>query len=115
MVSVLVFSQVRSRPRYSIDKDKDVIHLSVDHMVVNEMVGHSHGSAGMAYAMAFSLFRMPRVGTKRFRLLKHLKVAPKVVVYEFACALQDYCMSRQPAHFKDTMILVDGFHWFNHV
>ena len=48
--------QMRSRPRYSIDKDKDVIHLSVDHMVVNEVVGHSHGSAGMAYAMAFTLF-----------------------------------------------------------
>ena len=32
------------------------IHLSVDHMVVNEVVGHSHGSAGMAYAMAFTLF-----------------------------------------------------------
>ena len=41
-----------------IDKDKDVIHLAVDHMVVNEVVGHSHSSAGMAYAMAFSQFEV---------------------------------------------------------
>ena len=42
-----------------------VIHLSV--MAVNELVGYSHGSAGMAYAIDFTLFRMLGVGTKRFR------------------------------------------------
>ena len=36
-------------------------------------------------------------------LFKYFPVAPKVVVYEFACALQDYCMNRQPSHFKDTL------------
>jgi len=24
-------------------------------------------------------------------------------------------MNRQPAHFKDSMFLVDRFHWFNHM
>ena len=68
--------------------------------------------------MCYGFFTIPNAEgrTEAFSfLLKHLKVAPKVVVYDFACALQHYCMNRQPAHFKDTMILVDRFHWFNHV
>ncbi len=44
-----------------------VIHLSVDHMAVSELVGYSHGSAGMAYATAFTSFPMLRVGMKRCR------------------------------------------------
>ncbi|DBB13181.1 TPA: hypothetical protein ACH3X3_15247 [Trebouxia sp. C0006] len=48
-------------------------------------------------------------------LLKYFKVAPKVIVYDFACALQEYCLNRQPEHFKEIKFVVDRFHWFNHV
>lgn len=47
-------------------------------------------------------------------LYKYFAVAPKVVVYDFSCALQDYCLTRQPHHFRDTLFLADKFHWFGH-
>lgn len=36
-------------------------------------------------------------------------------MFDFACALQDYCLNRQPEHFRDTIFMVDRFCWFNHV
>lgn len=44
----------------------------------------------------------------------YLREAPKIVVYDFACSLMDYCLNRAPNFFKDTKFLVDKFHWFNH-
>jgi hypothetical protein len=40
--------------------------------------------------------------------------APEVVVHDFACSLADYCMSREPMYFKDTLFIVDSFHARNH-
>jgi hypothetical protein len=48
-------------------------------------------------------------------LVSYFSVAPKVVVYDFACSLQEYCLNRAPEFFKNTTFLVDRFHWFNHV
>lgn len=45
----------------------------------------------------------------------YMKQAPKVVVYDFACALMDYCLNRCPNYFKHTLFVVDRFHWGNHV
>ena len=47
-------------------------------------------------------------------LTTHFQRAPRVVMYEFACALQEYCLNREPAFFRDTRFLVDKFHWYNH-
>ena len=41
--------------------------------------------------------------------------APRIVIYDFACSLMDYCLNRAPNFFKDTLFLVDKFHWYNHV
>ena len=43
-----------------------------------------------------------------------LRVAPKVVIYDFACALEEYCLNRAPEFFKSTRFVVDRFHWSNH-
>ena len=40
--------------------------------------------------------------------------APKHVVYDFACALGPYCMTREPDFFADTLFLIDGFHAKGH-
>ncbi len=40
--------------------------------------------------------------------------APKVIIYDNACALHNYCLNRDPEFFKDTTFLVDRFHWKNH-
>lgn len=42
------------------------------------------------------------------------KVAPKVVVYDFACALGPYCMLREADFFKDTIFIIDRFHASGH-
>jgi len=113
-------SQVRSRPRYAIDKDKDVTECR------HSFVSGSHGSQRTGgiftwfcrHGICYGFYIIPNAQGRNEALsflLKHFKVAPNIVVYDFACALQDYCMNRQPAHFKDSMFLVDRFHWFNHM
>lgn len=41
--------------------------------------------------------------------------APRLVVYDFACALEEYCLNRDPIYFKDTQFVIDRFHWKNHI
>ena len=47
-------------------------------------------------------------------MTQYLKRAPEYVIYDNACNLQDYCLSRAPLFFALTTFLVDGFHWRNH-
>ncbi|XP_066913987.1 uncharacterized protein [Clytia hemisphaerica] len=39
---------------------------------------------------------------------------PKMVIYDNCCALHSYCLNRDPVFFKDTLFLIDRFHWKNH-
>ena len=39
---------------------------------------------------------------------------PKRVVYDFACALGPYCMTREPDFFADTLFVIDRFHAKGH-
>lgn len=48
-------------------------------------------------------------------LTGYFRSAPKVIVYDFSCALEEYCLNRAPTFFKDTLFVVDKFHWKNHV
>lgn len=43
-----------------------------------------------------------------------VSAAPKVILYDFACALSAYCWNRDPAFFRDTLFLVDRLHDKNH-
>ena len=47
-------------------------------------------------------------------LCTYWEAPPKIVVYYYACGLHQYCMSRRPELFADTLFLVDEFHWTNH-
>src|SRR5271167_4628955 len=40
--------------------------------------------------------------------------APEVVIYDFACQLGAYCMSREPVFFKDTCFAIDEMHAKGH-
>lgn len=40
--------------------------------------------------------------------------APDVVVYDFACQLSDYAMSREPEFFKDTLFVMNEMHANGH-
>ncbi|KAF6749336.1 hypothetical protein DFP72DRAFT_819103 [Ephemerocybe angulata] len=41
-------------------------------------------------------------------------VAPKRVIYDFACALGPYCLLREPEFFKNTLFAIDDFHATGH-
>ncbi|KAJ2920824.1 hypothetical protein H1R20_g16268, partial [Candolleomyces eurysporus] len=41
-------------------------------------------------------------------------VAPKRIIYDFACALGPYCMLREPLFFKNTLFCIDHFHAAGH-
>ncbi|XP_065064713.1 uncharacterized protein LOC135690945 [Rhopilema esculentum] len=47
-------------------------------------------------------------------LFTHFEKAPKVVIYDNACNLHEYCLNRQPSFFQETRFLVDRLHWKNH-
>jgi hypothetical protein len=40
--------------------------------------------------------------------------APKRVIYDFACALGPYCLTREPKFFADTLFAIDAFHAAGH-
>ena len=41
-------------------------------------------------------------------------VAPTIGVYDFACALGPYCMTREPRFFANTLFVIDHFHSTGH-
>lgn len=41
-------------------------------------------------------------------------LAPKLIIYDNACNLQEYCLNRDPGFFANTKFCVDKFHWYNH-
>ncbi|KAG6827240.1 hypothetical protein H0H92_012650 [Tricholoma furcatifolium] len=47
-------------------------------------------------------------------LITHWENAPKIIVYDFACALGPYCLAREPEFFADTLFVVDDFHSDGH-
>lgn len=47
-------------------------------------------------------------------LVSYFETAPEVVVYDFACNLQEYCLNRSPRFFANTLFVVDRLHWDNH-
>ena len=111
---------VHHRPKYELDKEKDTSNCR------HQFISGSHGSKRTGgvftwycqHGVCYAFYIIPNAEGRNEAfsfLLKYFKVAPKVVVYNFACSLQDYSLNRQPEHFRDTMFLVDRFHWFNHV
>ena len=44
----------------------------------------------------------------------YLQVASRVIIYDFACALHEYCLNRLPDFFRYTLFIIDRLHWKNH-
>ena len=42
-------------------------------------------------------------------------VSPQVIIYDNGCKLHQYVLNREPVHFKNSIFLVDRFHWRGHV
>ena len=48
-------------------------------------------------------------------LVTRFPILPKIIVYDNACNLSDYCLNRAPSLFKDSIFLVDAFHFAGHI
>ena len=55
----------------------------------------------------------PRHPFEIFRRRFH--TAPRVIIYDNACKLHQYCLNREPNFFANTLFVVDRFHWRGHV
>ncbi|KAG6810513.1 hypothetical protein H0H92_011540 [Tricholoma furcatifolium] len=47
-------------------------------------------------------------------LITRWEQAPRIIVYDFACALGPYCLTREPEFFANTLFVVDDFHSDGH-
>jgi len=48
-------------------------------------------------------------------LMRRRRIAPLVVIYDYACGLHAYAMNREPWFFRHTQFYIDKFHWRGHV
>ncbi len=114
---------MRGRPAYAFERKN--CHSDDSTARRHSFVSGSHGSRRTGgifcwycrHEICYGYYIMPNAEGRNEAfsfLYKYFAVAPKVVVYDFSCALQDYCLNRQPDHLRDTLFLVDKFHWFGH-
>jgi hypothetical protein len=47
-------------------------------------------------------------------MITRWETPPRTVVYDFACALGPYCMTREPEFFAHTQFVIDRFHAKGH-
>lgn len=69
------------------------------------------------HGVCYSFFILPKAEGRNevySWIITHLASAPKLIVYDFACALHEYFLNRSPAYVKYTQFCVDRIHWFNH-
>ncbi len=71
----------------------------------------------MGYAMGLKWWVPMSPHATPFKSLDHARftVAPKLIIYDNACKLHQYCLNRVPAFFGHTQFAVDRFHWRDHV
>eukprot|EP00890_Picochlorum_soloecismus_P003353 jgi/Picsp_1/4018/NSC_01530-R1_protein len=117
--------RLRHRPRYACDNiQDDTEYMGRD----KPPCKHAFGKAGTRTGGVFTcmckhgitygcfIIKEAEGRNEPFTFLTcFLKEAPKIVIYDFACSLMDYCLNRAPGYFKHTLFFVDKFHWVNHV
>lgn len=47
-------------------------------------------------------------------MYSYLPEAPKIVFYDFACQLEEYCLNRESGFFAETVFFHDTFHGYGH-
>lgn len=69
------------------------------------------------HLVCLGFHKMPRAEGRNdvfSALFKYWKTPPQVVIYDFACQLQPYCMTREPEFFKNTLFAIDEMHAKGH-
>lgn len=47
-------------------------------------------------------------------IVSYFVLAPEIIIYDFGCSLEEYCLNRSPDFFKNTRNFIDRFHMPNH-
>lgn len=69
---------------------------------------------GICYG--FEVMEIAESPNRPFTFLRtRFKKPPGVIIYDNSCNLHNYCLNRDPVFFKDTVFVVDGLHWDNHI
>ncbi len=72
--------------------------------------------AHMGYAMGMKWWLPMSPPRHPFQIYRsRFTVAPKLIIYDNACKVHQYCLNREPALFGHTQFAVDRFHWRDHV
>lgn len=108
--------QLRTRPSYQADKKTESASCRHDSFARGRRTGGIFTwfcEHGVCYGL--HVIEKAEGRNEPFSFLTcYLKEAPKVVVYDFACSLEEYCRNREPVYFKSTRFIVDEFHWPGH-
>lgn len=118
--------QVRRRPLFAADKDaSDKQDAVKDRSCSHAFVAGSRASRrtgglfifmcehGIVYC--FFILGDAEGRDEAFSFLyQYFKVMPRLIVYDFACALHEFALNRCPYLFSNTTFAVDRFHWCNH-
>ena len=70
----------------------------------------SHGIAQVCCPMSYS--ESPRFLFSL--LLQYWERAPSLILYDNACHASEYCVNREPDFFKNSVFVIDKFHYRNH-
>ena len=113
--------QIRTRPKYiPLDTTNDAENEDMCDKQFSQFNGISGGCMVLwcPHRIALGFHIIPKGEGRNdvfSAIFTHWPVAPKLVVYDFACQLQPYCLAREPEYFKDTIFLIDRLHSNNHV
>lgn len=100
--------------RENTDKNEQCRKESWGHPTLSPGIFTLYCPHGICYC--FSILENHESPRHPFEILKtRFKTAPKVIVYDNACKLHQYALLREPVFFKNTLFLVDKFHWKGHM
>jgi len=73
--------------------------------------------AWCTHSIAYGFHCIPRAEGRNdvfSALLTHWRTPPSWVIYDYACALGPYCLTREPHFFKNTQFVIDDCHSNGH-
>ena len=119
--------QIRNRPQYPRLKDESRVGTEVMDKGGKCSKYYSQYSqrrltggimcAWCTHSICYSFHCIPRSESHNdifSAMITRWPKAPKRVIYDFACALGPYCLTREPNFFADTLFVVDDFHAKGH-
>ncbi|XP_069109578.1 uncharacterized protein [Argopecten irradians] len=108
--------KLRDRPTYAVDTPKLKTEESMckkgkDNLLPGIFTMHCQHGNCYGYSIMDSVESPDMAFTV---LLTRFETAPNFVIYDNACGLHNYCLNREPYHFRNTWFLVDRLHYRSH-